>query len=207
MAATCLGCGNDVTGKIRRGRCERCYRAHLRQLKRDGAYVSQVTPTADASLARVGATVLNRIEISAEGCWRYKGSINADGYGIVDVSRRFPQIRAHRAAWEAVVGPIPAGMELDHLCHGRDADCLGGAQCMHRRCVNPTHLEPVPGSVNTARGKSLSSINAQKTHCLRGHAFTPENTYWRPTRNGKPLPSRQCRQCIQIRRKRYRGAA
>jgi hypothetical protein len=202
-----VDCKQKIRGKVRRGRCNICYRAHLRQLKQAGTFESLAGPADEITPASAGPKILDHIEIAATGCWLYKGFINAKGYGLVDVSRRAPQVRAHRAVWEYVVGPIPDGLELDHLCHGRDEDCPGGVQCMHRRCVNPAHLEPVPGAINNARSNSPTSVNARKTRCIRGHEFTPENTYWRLIRNGKPQPSRQCRECRRLWRKRYRASS
>ncbi|MEV7975397.1 HNH endonuclease signature motif containing protein [Streptomyces sp. NPDC086519] len=179
----------------------------MKQLKRSGEYERLSAPAEDFSPSAIGPAILDRIEVAEGDCWRYLGFINSSGYGVVDPSRRASQLRVHRVVWEFLVAPIPDGLELDHLCHGRDEQCPGGDQCLHRRCVNPAHLEPVSGAVNNARSKSPTSINAQKTHCIRGHAFTPENTYWRSTRNGKTQPSRQCRECKRILRKRSRSAA
>lgn len=85
-------------------------------------------------------------------------------------------IVAHRLAYQWLVGPIPEGLELDHLCRVR-------------QCVNPRHLEPVTHRENTLRGTAPTAVNARKTHCLHGHPFDEKNTCWRP--NG----SRQCRAC------------
>jgi hypothetical protein len=69
----------------------------------------------------------------------------------------------HRVAYEALVGPIPQGLCIDHLCR-------------NRACVNPDHLEPVTNRVNILRGETIMAANAAKTHCVRGHEYTPENT-------------------------------
>jgi len=71
---------------------------------------------------------------------------------------------AHRFAYEALVGPIPEGLKLDHLCR-------------NRACVNPDHTEPVTDRVNTLRGFGPTAMNARATHCSEGHEFTDENTY------------------------------
>jgi hypothetical protein len=106
-----------------------------------------------------------------KSCWMFKG---AYGHGQFKVDGR--SVMAHRYAYELVVGPIPDGMVLDHLC--RKAGC-----------VNPAHLEPVTQAENVRRGVSAAAQNARKTHCKRGHEFTSENT--RVTANG----NRVCRAC------------
>jgi hypothetical protein len=110
-------------------------------------------------------------------CWPWLGTMKGNGYGML-VVRRVKHL-AHRFAYELLVGPIPAGLQLDHLCR-------------NRRCVNPAHLEPVTARENTIRGKALI------TACPRGHAYTPENTDVR--RNGH----RSCRECrLAARRASY----
>ena len=78
---------------------------------------------------------------------------------------------AHRVAYELQVGPIPVGLQLDHLCRVRS-------------CVNPAHLEPVTSAENTRRG-----LRAMKTHCPQGHPYAGENLLIRPT------GQRRCRTC------------
>lgn len=97
-------------------------------------------------------------------CWLWIAAIDRKGYGAFGGPRdRTQVVRAHRVAYELVIGPIPDGLTLDHLCRVR-------------RCVNPEHLEPVTGRENSLRGESVAAVNARKTHCIRGHEFTPENT-------------------------------
>lgn len=106
-------------------------------------------------------------------CWLWTGSIDDGGYGRIalDGTAMF----AHRIAFELMVCDIPDGLQLDHLCHS-NSDCNLGNACLHRKCVNPYHLEPVSQLVNIRRAK-LRSANALKTHCIRGHEFTEANTY------------------------------
>lgn len=99
---------------------------------------------------------------SFNACWPWIGSRDVPkGYGRFSSLGR--PIYAHRASYILAVEPIPAGLQIDHLCN---------LTC----CVNPTHLEPVPGAVNILRGDSPSARNAVKTECLRGHQFDAANT-------------------------------
>lgn len=107
--------------------------------------------------------------VDANGCWLWLRLLNADGYGrFWSTSAR--QEMAHRFFYERYREPISDGMEIDHLCRVR-------------RCVNPAHMEVVTHAENVKRGWP-----AQKTHCVKGHEFTPENTIRRRI-------GRQCRIC------------
>jgi hypothetical protein len=111
----------------------------------------------------------------SETCWLWTGTRNHGGYGMfkLDGKNRL----AHRVAYEWESGEIRKGLYLDHLCHVR-------------RCVRPSHLEPVTPQVNAHRSDSPVAMNAAKTHCMRGHEFTKENTYTPPKAN-----QRHCRTC------------
>lgn len=103
----------------------------------------------------------------SDGCWEWTAGKDNRGYGRFQADGfRL----AHRWAWFILNGPIPDGLELDHLCRNQG-------------CVNPFHLEPVTHAVNVARAF------ADQTHCLRGHPYDAENTYRTP--GGR----RRCRQC------------
>lgn len=122
------------------------------------------------------------------GCWMWNGRLTSKGYGATLVIRegagrdRYPSIHNHRITYEAFVGPIPAGLVLDHLCRTP-------------RCCNPRHLEAVPQGENLRRGAGAAALRARyaaQTHCLRGHAFDEANTYhyrW------KQWTKRACRTC------------
>lgn len=124
-------------------------------------------------------------------CWIWLGALNDQGYGVVIRGGKW--IGAHRESWEIAGRRLDPALTLDHTCHNVDLSCAGGPTCRHRRCVNPAHLEQVTRAVNTARGRS------SKTHCLRGHEFTAQNTYVQPKTGG-----RFCRQCGRINVAAYR---
>lgn len=116
------------------------------------------------------------------GCWLWTAKRTHEGYGHVRYEGR-TRI-AYRVTYELLVGPIPDGLVLDHLC-------------VTPACVNPAHLEPVTQAENVRR-----SAPAQKTACVNGHAYTPENTYRRP---GSGAGRRDCRACIRERVRRYKA--
>lgn len=120
-------------------------------------------------------------------CWVWNGSKSTHGYGQILVEGR--TMMAHRLAYILEVGPIPDGLVLDHLCRRTD-------------CVNPRHLEPVTDRVNVLRGIGVTAIRAAQTHCIRGHEFNVENTYYQ----GKDKAYRMCRACKRVRRREKQDA-
>lgn len=118
-------------------------------------------------------------------CWLWMASLNDGGYGTFHAGAGRHIVSAYRWAWEDANGPVPPGLTLDHLCRVR-------------ACVNPDHLEPVTRGENTMRGDTLSSRNAAKTHCPRGHAYDAANTYILPSRP----TARYCRACQRDRRRK-----
>lgn len=108
------------------------------------------------------------------GCWLWTGGLSRSGYGYTYTARRHNMECAHRVVYKLLRGPIPDGLQIDHLCRMR---------C----CVNPEHMECVTGPVNTRRGG-----NALKTVCKRGHLLSGENLFF-------SSGTRQCRICSRAR--------
>lgn len=118
----------------------------------------------DDDIARFVRRFWAKFTVDDNGCWIWTGAIVANGYGSFGMNNG-SQL-AHRVAYELLVGPIPDGMEMDHLCRVR-------------RCVNPEHLEPVTKYENYKRGDApgiLVGWNARKTHCKNGHEYV-EGSY------------------------------
>jgi len=122
-----------------------------------------------------------RITVDSNGCWIWNGTRDTKDYGAIysGCKRRVP---AHRVIYVFLMGPIPEGKLLDHLCR------------VHP-CVNPAHLEPVSNKENVLRGISFAAVNAQKSHCSNGHEFTDGNTYRRTD------GTRDCRICRSTKKK------
>lgn len=160
--------------------CARPHRArgwcstHWLRWSKTGTTDDPVIPTDDERFwARVQKT---------DTCWLWTGG-RMGNYGSATVDGS--TIRAHRYAYLTLVGPIPEGLVLDHLCRVT-------------LCVNPAHLEPVTDRVNTRRGISQPADNARKTHCKQGHPFDVANT------NVDPRGNRVCRACAREKSRRRR---
>src|SRR4030095_828263 len=89
-------------------------------------------------------------------CWIWTRSKVKGGYGKVSFEGK--RHLTHRLTYEHFKGPIPQGLEPDHLCR-------------NRACGNPDHLEPVTHRVNSLRGVGPSAKCAVQTHCKHGHPF------------------------------------
>jgi hypothetical protein len=124
----------------------------------------------------------------ATGCWLWIGYRSRLGYGRVrDADGHLRQ--AHAVLYEAFVGPVLEGYELDHLCRVR-------------WCVCPWHLEPVTHRENWLRGETPSAVRFRTDRCSRGHDLAdPANVYVRPD------GYRQCRTCMRTTRRRLKQLA
>lgn len=126
-----------------------------------------------------------------EGCLVWPFNRRADGYALINY--RGKRYYAHRLAYLTTRGDIPRGRVIDHMCHNEAAlrgECEGGA-CRHHVCVEPAHLRCVTyGENSKASPLTVVSKHLSQTECLRGHAYTEENTYTQPG-----TTSRTCRTC------------
>ena len=164
---TCTECGRERL-RLARSLCGACY---ARWKKRNPELIQRPKSLMQCFWEKV---------VKVESHWLWTGVTSSAGYGAIAVNRK--RMMAHRFAYVTFVGPIPAGLELDHLCRVRN-------------CVNPDHLEPVTHAENQRR------MALARTHCPQGHEYNAANTYVRT--NG----SRQCRVCARERESARRRAA
>lgn len=129
-----------------------------------------VAPITEADMRRFWA----KVAIDPSGCIIWTASSFSTGYGQFKHGGR--TVTAHRFAFTALVGPIPDGLVVDHLCR-------------NRLCVTPNCLEPVTDQVNILRGTAPPAANAVRTHCIHGHPFDEDNT------RVSPAGKRACRGC------------
>lgn len=115
-------------------------------------------------------------------CWEWNGYRDAEGYGYTTF--RAKRARVHRVAYELMVGTIPEGLTLDHLCR-------------NRACFNPAHLDPVPIGENVRRGEGATFKETDV--CPNGHAKTSDNVRIRVSR-GRTY--RTCRECVREAKRR-----
>lgn len=127
------------------------------------------------------AKIRHRIRIQhlqnrvAGNCWVWQGGTTRTGYATAGMRRLgFSTVLVHRVSYELLIGPIPDGMQIDHLCRIRN-------------CINPRHLEPVTNLEN-----ALRSDRATRTHCIRNHPLSGDNLMLKKLgERGR----RQCRTC------------
>ena len=120
-------------------------------------------------------------------CYEWQGYKTNLGYGQLGTAKKLGKnLYAHRIVWEAVNGPIPEGLSLDHLCRNPS-------------CISPHHLEPVTHKENCLRGVGVGAINSKKTHCKTGHAFDELNTGY--LKDGR----RYCKECQRLATENWRN--
>ncbi len=127
------------------------------------------------------------VQRSPNGCLLWTGEIIRNGYGRFFVrknSKKKIRPMAHRWIFEYLKGPIPEGLELDHLCRTR-------------ACVEVNHLEPVTSRVNVLRGETEAARNKAKTHCKHGHPLSGDNLFY------DSQGYRQCRICQRRANRKY----
>ena len=133
------------------------------------------------TLIPVSPRLWDRIDFAGD-CWEWTGNRYASGYPRMCVSPPRRMILPHRVIWQAMVGPIPKGFQIDH-------------RCRNKGCVNPDHLEPVPPTVNVRRNPAHRTPRALRELCSRGHVK-------------RQAPSgRYCPECQRISRRVRRGVA
>jgi hypothetical protein len=178
----------------------------------------------NASLLLSGVTYEGDCWLRLVGARPWDGANPGNGGGYSRLSRNGTTVYAHRLAYETWVGPIPEGLEIDHLCR-------------QRACINPAHLDTVTRSENQRRAKAIKTTcprghpydivtsqgsrgcsicrkaadqarnsgvgkggyQAAKTHCAQGHPFAGDNL-GRRTNGG-----RKCRTCERDAQRRYQS--
>ena len=139
---------------------------------------------------RVMKRATEKVALSSSGCWISGYSVASHGYAQIgwrDNGERHV-VLAHRAAWEAVNGPVPVGMTLDHTCKVQ-------------RCVNPEHLRLLPNFENARR---INGRDWNAGECPNGHPNSMLADTFRTDKRGKPRKGKRCAECRRIYDARYR---
>lgn len=125
-----------------------------------------------------------RSVVTETGCFEWQGALTSKGYGKIACGSRadgsVKNRRVHRVAYEALVGPIPDGLTIDHTCE-------------NKACWSPAHLQPVTNAEN------IWLAGVRMNACRRGHARTPENSFAEQGTN-----KIRCRVCRREREARAR---
>lgn len=118
-----------------------------------------------------------------DSCWMWTGARDRRGYGTFVVSTGLRR-SAYRWLYETLIGDVPEGKELDHLCR-------------QPSCVRPDHLEPVTHLENVRRGNAGGHAQRARTHCPKGHPYSGDNLHIRPD------GGRACNECSRIHSREY----
>jgi hypothetical protein len=130
----------------------------------------------------VPESLWRRTSVSETGCWLREVGLKPKGYSSFKYQGK--SHRAHRLTYSLLVGPIPEGLVLDHLCRVRN-------------CVNPDHLEPVTQKVNVSRGRA-GQPQLARTHCPHGHPYSGSNL------SIHKKGGRRCKECARLYATEYR---
>lgn len=190
---TCADCGEQKQ-HMGRGYCAKCY---ARARRRDFTPPPVIEPPSFVGDERLPPRFWRKVEVQENGCWHWTGCLSRPGYGRITVDGAKKGV--HRHAYETLVGPIPAGLQIDHHCHNLDHTCEGGDSCLHRRCVNVAHLRAVTPAVNTLAGNTLPAKFARAETCAEGHELSGGNLIVKG--NG----CRKCRKCQRQYHRDYRA--
>lgn len=165
-------CGKPVNAQ---GLCH----THYWRLRHHGDPGFDLPITTPRKYASLEERITRNIQKDPSGCWLWTYQLDTKGYGVIGVPGR-QSYRAHRLSYEVFVGPIPEGLQLDHLCSVR-------------ACVNPDHLEPVTHQENLRR--------ARPTVCKRGHPLSGDNLLLVVANDRTSGVKRRCRECYTMKQR------
>lgn len=196
----CRGCDGLAEGDQRRGGlCAGCWHDMLAVAGRAGFPVE--TPLGRRFLLKVdmGGPVPPQ-DLSLGPCWLWLGGRNDDGYPVFRTGSQTPYAHIVAFEWAYGLDLLPPGWVHDHMCHD-PLVCGLGAECPHRRCVNPRHIVPAPYRTNSVlRSSSPTALNARVTHCgVCGWPLAGRNLVTRADRPGE----RGCRNCRRVAARQY----